>query len=146
LIPCVVISRWSATGRIDRGCDHGIAAPSGRSFSSDPSKLNGQTFPDFVHPLFKRVESGVKGFIVKVKYVAQHEKSEKPVVTFHVEQHLLNRVTYGDNRIQQNVHRIPCSREKGNSGPEERSRPGALHLETCSLGPATEEVQLKTCS
>jgi hypothetical protein len=85
--------------RIDRGCDHGIAAPFGRSFSSDPSKLNGQTFPDFVHPLFKRVESGVKSFIVKVKYVAQHEKSEKPVVTFHVEQHLLNRVTYGDNRI-----------------------------------------------
>jgi hypothetical protein len=76
----------------------GDRGPSGRSFSSDPSKLKGQTFPDFVHPLFKRVESGVKGFIVKVKYVAQHEKSEKPVVTFHVEQHLLNRVTYGDHR------------------------------------------------
>jgi hypothetical protein len=85
--------------RINHGCAHGIAAPSGRSFSSAPSKLNGQTFPDFVHPLFKRVESGVKGFIVKVKYVAQHEKSEKPVVTFHVEQHLLDRATYGDNRI-----------------------------------------------
>jgi hypothetical protein len=67
--------------------------------SGPPSKLKGQTFPDFVHSLFKRIESGMKGFIVKVKYVAQHEKSEKPVVTFHVEQHLLNRVTYGDNRI-----------------------------------------------
>jgi hypothetical protein len=84
---------------VPHGCDHGIAAPSGRGFSSDPSKLKGQTFPDFVHPLFKRVESGVKASIVKVKYVAQHEKSENPVVTFHVEQHLLNRVTYGDNRI-----------------------------------------------
>jgi hypothetical protein len=72
----------------------------GRSqLSTDPSKLEGQTFPDFVHPFFKRVESGVKAFIVKVKYVAQHEKSENPVVTFHVEQHLLNRMTYGDNRI-----------------------------------------------
>jgi hypothetical protein len=65
----------------------------------DPLKLNRQPFPDFVHPLFKRVKSGVKVPVVKVKYVPQRDKSENPVMTFHVEQHLLDAMTNGDSRI-----------------------------------------------
>jgi hypothetical protein len=71
----------------------------GRGISRDPSKLKRQAFPDFVHPLFKRVESRVQVPVVKVKYVPQRDKSENPVVTFHVEQHLLDAMTGGDNRI-----------------------------------------------
>jgi hypothetical protein len=94
----------------------------GRGVSRDPSKLERQPFPDFVHPLFKRVESGVQVPVVKVKYVPQRDKSENPVVTFHIEQHLLDAMSHGDNRIQQKVHRIPCSTEI--ETPVRKSAPG----------------------
>jgi DNA-binding cell septation regulator SpoVG len=71
----------------------------GCGISRDPSKLKRQAFPDFVHPLFQRVKSGVQVSIVKIKYVSRREKSENPVVAFHIEQHLLNAMTRSDNRI-----------------------------------------------
>jgi len=72
-----------------------------------PSIFNGKTLPDFIHPLVKRIKPGVKGSVVKVKYVPDCEKSENPVVSFHVNEHLLDRVTDKNNNVPQNVHRIP---------------------------------------
>jgi hypothetical protein len=92
----------------------------GRGINRDPSKLDRQPFPDFVHPLFKRVESGVKVPVVKVEYVPQRDKSENPVVIFHVEQHLFKAMSHGDNRIQQKIHRVTCS----NKNPIRKERPG----------------------
>jgi hypothetical protein len=72
-----------------------------------PSEFNGETLPDFVQPLFKRVKSGVNGLIVKVENIAARESPENPVVAFHVDQHLFNRVTRGGNYAEQNFHRDP---------------------------------------
>jgi hypothetical protein len=49
----------------------------------------------------------VKASIVKVEYVPACEKSENPVVGFHIDQYLLDRVTDRNSNIPQNVHRIP---------------------------------------
>jgi hypothetical protein len=72
-----------------------------------PSKFDGKTLPDFVDALFKRIKSGVKGSVVKVKNIAARESPEDPVVALHVNQHLLNRVPHGGNCAQQTIHRIP---------------------------------------
>jgi len=71
-----------------------------------PSIFNGKTLPDFIHPLVKRIKPGVKGSVVKVKYVPDCEKSENPVVSFHVNEYLLDRVTDKNNNVPQDVHRI----------------------------------------
>jgi hypothetical protein len=72
-----------------------------------PSILDGEAFPDFVDPLVERVEAGVNAPVVKVEDISQDQKSEDPVVTFDVDQHLLDRVTDRNNSVPQNVHRIP---------------------------------------
>jgi hypothetical protein len=90
----------------------------GSHISRDPSKLDREPLPDFVHPLFKRVESGVQVPVVQIKYVPQRDKSENPVVTFHIEQHLLDAMRHGGNRIQQKVHRVTCSTENKTPSPE----------------------------
>jgi len=74
---------------------------------SNPSIFNGETLPDFIHPLVQRIKPGVKASVVKVKYVPDCEKSENPVVSFHVNEYLLDRVTDRNNNVPQNVHRIP---------------------------------------
>jgi hypothetical protein len=71
-----------------------------------PSIFNGKTFPDFIDPLVQRVKSCVKTSVVKVKYISGCQKSENPVVSFHVDQYLLNRVTDKNNNVPQDVHRI----------------------------------------
>ena len=74
---------------------------------SNPSIFNGETFPDFIYSLVQRIKSGVKASVVKVEYVPACEKSENPVVGFHVDQYLLDRVTDRNSNLPQNVHRIP---------------------------------------
>jgi hypothetical protein len=49
----------------------------------------------------------VKASVVKVEYVPACENSENPVVGFHIDQHLLDRVTDRNSNLPQNVHRIP---------------------------------------
>src|SRR5260370_40221471 len=73
----------------------------------NPSIFSGETFPDFIYSLVQRIKSGVKASVVKVKYVPDNQKSENPVVSFHVDQYLLDRVTDRNNNVPQNVHRIP---------------------------------------
>ena len=74
--------------------------------SPNPSIFNGETFPDFVHPLVQRIEPCVKASVVKIKNIAASQESENPVVSFHVNEYLLDRVTDKDNNVPQNVHRI----------------------------------------
>src|SRR6266849_8913645 len=76
-----------------------------------PSILDGETLPDFIDPFVKCVEACVKASVVKVEYVSHDQKSENPVVSFHVDQHLLDHVTDGDNNFPQDVHRVPHFRE-----------------------------------
>jgi hypothetical protein len=78
---------------------------------SNPSIFNGETFPDFIYSLVQRIKSGVKGSVVKVKDVPDNQKSENPVVGFHVDQHLLDPMTDQNNNVPQNVHRVPRSRK-----------------------------------
>jgi hypothetical protein len=76
---------------------------------SQPNRsiFNGETLPDFIHPLVQRIKSGVKASVVKVKNVPKCEKSENPVVSFHVNEYLLDPVSDRNNNVPQNVHRIP---------------------------------------
>jgi hypothetical protein len=76
-----------------------------------PSIFDRETFPDFIDPPVQRIESGVEGPVVKVKYVAAGQKSENPVVRLHIDQYLLDRVTDRNNNVPQGVHRILPSRE-----------------------------------
>ena len=69
-----------------------LARPCGRSEPADliegqrsPSIFNGETFPDFFYSLVERIKSGVKGSVVKIKYVPDDQKSENPVVGFHID-------------------------------------------------------------
>jgi hypothetical protein len=41
----------------------------------------GVTLPDPIKPSVKRVKSGMNAFVVKMKYMADHENPKKPVVT-----------------------------------------------------------------
>jgi hypothetical protein len=76
------------------------------------SVFNRQALPDFVDPLVERIEPGVKGPVVKVEDVASGEKSENPVMAFHVHEYQLDRVTDRNNDVPQNVHRIPRTLRK----------------------------------
>ncbi len=51
----------------------------------NPSIFSGETFPDFIYSLVQRIKSGVKASVVKVKYVPDNQKTENPVVSFHVD-------------------------------------------------------------
>src|SRR6266436_8917243 len=90
-------------GRLVHGiAEHGWSQP-------NPSIFNGETFPDFIYSLVERIKSGVKASVVKVKDVPACEKSENPVVSFHVDEYLLDRATDRNNKVPQNVHSTPRS-------------------------------------
>jgi hypothetical protein len=78
-----------------------------RQIQPNPSIFNGEALPDFIDPLVERVEPRVKASVVKIKYIAAGQKSENPVVGFHVDEYLLDRVTDKNNNVPQHVHRIP---------------------------------------
>ena len=45
------------------------------------SVVTSKTLPDLIKPSVKRVKSGMNAFVVKMKYMADHENPKKPVVT-----------------------------------------------------------------
>jgi hypothetical protein len=126
---------------------------------ANPSIFNGETFPDFIYSLVQRIKSGVKASVVKVKDIPACEKSENPVMTFDVDEYLLDRTTDKNNNVPQNVHRIPRSQkmtfrswktgvvERGISPasrisvpavqalPGRQTLPGFLDLHSLSLSP-----------
>jgi hypothetical protein len=74
---------------------------------SPPSIFDGEPLPDFIDPLVERVEARVNGPVVKVENIPAGQNSEDPVMRFHVDEHLLNRVTDRNSNLPQDVHRIP---------------------------------------
>ena len=84
---------------VQRVAEHGLSKPR-------PSRFDGETLPDFIHPLVQRIKSCVEASVVKVKYVAGGQKSKNPVVSFHVDHKLLDRMTDKNNNVPQYVHRI----------------------------------------
>jgi hypothetical protein len=83
------------------------AKPNALSSARALSIFGGETLPDFIQLLFDRVEPGVKAPVVEVKYVPHRQKSENPVVAFHVDEQLLDAVADRDNNVPQEIHRIP---------------------------------------
>jgi hypothetical protein len=81
--------------------------PIGRRSRTNRSIFDGKTLPDFIDPLVKRIEASVKTSVVKIKNIAASEESENPVVSFHIDHYLLDRMTHKHNNIPQSVHRIP---------------------------------------
>jgi hypothetical protein len=79
--------------------DHGLSTPL--------SIFDGETLPDFIDPFLERVQARVKASIVKVKYIAAGQEPENPMVSFDVDEHLLDRVTDKNQNVPQNIHRIP---------------------------------------
>jgi len=74
---------------------------------SPPSIFDGEPLPDFIDPLVERVEARVNGSVVEVENIPAGQNSEDPVMRFHVDEHLLNRVTDKNSNVPQDVHRIP---------------------------------------
>jgi hypothetical protein len=77
-----------------------------------PSIFDGEAFPDFIDPLVEGIEPCVQASVVKVEYVPAGQKSENPVMRFHIEQHLLDRMTDSNYNVPQDVHRIPRSKRE----------------------------------
>jgi hypothetical protein len=78
-----------------------------------PSIFDGETLPYFIDPFVQRIEASVQAPVVKIKYVSPCQKSENPVMAFHIDDHLLDRVTAKSNDVQQGIHRILPFRENG---------------------------------
>jgi hypothetical protein len=72
-----------------------------------PSIFNGQALSDLIDPLVERVEAGMKASVLQVENIAEAQKSENPVVAFHIDEYLLDRVTGRSDNTPQSVHRIP---------------------------------------
>jgi hypothetical protein len=74
-----------------------------------PSIFDGEAFPDFIDALVERIEARVNGPVVKVENIPSGQKSENPVMGFHVDEYLFNRVTDGNNNVP---HDVPQFRKK----------------------------------
>ena len=103
--PCAEAGRFQWKREGARPC--GTSESTNAIEISNPSIFNRETLPDFIYSLVQRIKSGVKGSVVKVKDVPDNQKSENPVVGFHIDQYLLDPATDGNNNVPQNVHRIP---------------------------------------
>src|SRR5580704_17625108 len=74
-----------------------------------PSIFDGEAFADFIDAFVKRIEARVHGPVVKVENIPPGQKSENPVMGFHVDEYLLNRVTDGNNNVP---HDVPHSEKR----------------------------------
>ena len=76
---CIIAPRnihfWMAT---EPACRLGLRRTTSRRCQS---VVTSKTLPDPIKPSVKRVKSGMKAFVVKMKYMADHENPKKPVVT-----------------------------------------------------------------
>jgi hypothetical protein len=88
------------------------AWPVAADFGPGPSIFNGEALPDFIDPPVEGIEPCVQASVVKVEYVPAGQKSENPVMRFHIEQHLLDRMTDSNYNVPQDVHRIPRSKRE----------------------------------
>ena len=86
----------------------------GRRHDAWPNRsiFDGETLPDFIDPPVEGIEPCVQASVVKVEYVPASQKSENPVMRFHIEQHLLDGMTDSNYNVPQDVHRIPRSKRE----------------------------------
>jgi len=70
------------------------------------STFDGEALADFIDPFLEGIEASVNASVVKIEYIGRGQKSENPVVGFHIGQHQLKRVTHINHNVPQNVHRI----------------------------------------
>ena len=68
-----------------------------------------KTLSDFIEPFIDRVKSGVKAFVVQVKYIANYDEAKKPVMTLQVAESLLGRTADEGKESRQGTHlnRLP---------------------------------------
>jgi hypothetical protein len=94
------------------------------------SVTTGKAPPDLINPFFDRVKSGVKAFVVKVEYIANHYQPKKPVVMLQVPESLLSRTTDESNEAQQaHLNQLPTRVEPEPlcmSASDEETRPRSL--------------------
>jgi hypothetical protein len=45
------------------------------------SVITSKAPPDLINPFIERIKSGMEALVVKLKYIANHYQSKKPVVT-----------------------------------------------------------------
>jgi hypothetical protein len=57
--------------------------------TANGSAVTGKTLSDLIEPSIKRVKSGVKRFVVKVKNIPNCHHPKKPVVMFQVPKRML---------------------------------------------------------
>ena len=70
----IYISGWQLSPLAGLVCGGRLAAAASQLSQS-------KTLPDPIKPSVKRVKSGMKAFVLKMKYIADHENPKKPVVT-----------------------------------------------------------------
>jgi hypothetical protein len=70
------------------------------------SIIDGEALPDFIDPLFERIEPCMKSAVVEVEDISECKQSEDPMVALDVNQNPFDRVTDESNDTQQNVHRV----------------------------------------
>jgi hypothetical protein len=73
-------------------------------FKRDGSAVAGETLSDLIKPLIDRIKSGMQGFVVQVKNIADGYHPKKPVVTFEVHKSLFSHTTDESDEAQQNIH------------------------------------------
>jgi hypothetical protein len=71
------------------------------------STTAGKTLPDFIKPFIKRVKSGMKALVVKVKYVADYDEAKKPVVMIQVADNPVGRIAQENKGFPQGTHLKP---------------------------------------
>src|SRR5258708_2796569 len=107
--------------------DRCLALRGKRRSAPQPSSIfDGEPLPDFVDPLFERVEPGMQGAVVEIEDIAKGKQSENPVVAFDISQHRFDRMADKGDNAQQRVHVTPfpaklISRKNGSAPPERSS-------------------------
>jgi predicted ATP-dependent endonuclease of OLD family len=71
------------------------------------STTAGKTLSDFIKPFLKRVEPGMKAFVVKVEYITDYDEAKEPVVTVQVTNNPVGRTADEDNEFPQGAHLNP---------------------------------------
>jgi hypothetical protein len=73
-------------------------------FKRGGSAVAGKTLSDLIKPSIECVKSGMKGFVVKVKDIADCYHSENPTVMLQVHKSVFGRAPDESDEAQQEIH------------------------------------------
>jgi hypothetical protein len=68
------------------------------------SAVAGKTLSDLIKPFIERIKSGMKGFVVKVKDIANCHHPKKPVVKLQVSKSVFSRAPDESDEAQREIH------------------------------------------